>query len=121
VAQSTPTVIEIRKDNLLVGDLLLVCSDGICSLDQTPIGLDGDKRMWIQADRAVATLYDHLKRFIGNEPLTSAALTICLEQFLDDLNGRQLVSDDCTVGAIVSAAAVQRFESRRSATEAVAV
>jgi serine/threonine protein phosphatase PrpC len=121
MTQSSPTVIEIRKDDLLFGDLLLVCSDGISSLDQTPIGLDGDQRMWIQADRSLAMLYDHLKQFVGNEPLTSEALTVCLERYLDDLDARQLIGDDCTVGAIVSAAAVQRYESRRRAVEPVAV
>ena len=72
--QSSPTVLEIAKDNSLVGDLLLVCSDGISSLDQTPIGLDSDRRMWIRADRSLALLYGHLKEFFAHEAPTSDAL-----------------------------------------------
>jgi serine/threonine protein phosphatase PrpC len=119
-AQSSPTVLEIAKDDSFVGDLLLVCSDGISSLDQTPIGLDADKRMWIRADRSVAMLYAHLKEFIAHEALTSDALHVCLEHYLLDLDAAHLVGDDCTIGVVVTAAAVKGFESRRSAAEALA-
>lgn len=119
--QSSPTVLEIAKDNSFVGDLLLVCSDGISSLDQTPIGLDADKRMWIRADPSVGLLYGHLKEFIAHGALTSNALRDCLERYLLDLDAARLVGDDVTIGVIITAAAVKGFESRRSAAEAVAV
>ena len=121
LAQSTPTVLDIRKDDLLVGDLFVVCSDGIASLDQTPIGLDADRRMWIRADPSLAMLYSHLKEFIAHRALTSDALQICLERYLLDLDAADLIGDDCTIGVIVTTAAVKRFERVRATAETIAV
>ena len=120
VVQSTPTVLEIGKDDLLSGDLLLVCSDGICSFDQTPIGLDSDRQMWIRADLPLSILYEHLRRFIEREPLTGESLEACLDRYLDDLESRQLIGDDCSVGTIVTGDALRRYMRLRAATAAVA-
>jgi serine/threonine protein phosphatase PrpC len=117
--QSSPTVVEVAKDNLLYGDILIICSDGITSLDHTQVGLDAQKQMWMRADDSVAILYWHLRAFIATGHLTSADLRACLERYLDDLDAQQQVADDCTIGVIVTSAALRYYEGRGRKVEAV--
>jgi serine/threonine protein phosphatase PrpC len=116
--QSTPTIVEIAKDNLVSGDILIVCSDGIYSLDHAQVGwaqvsLDVPRKRFVDTE-SVAILYEHLRAFVAGAPLTSEALHECLDNYLMELDARKELSDDCTVGVIVTAAALRYYEGGRS-------
>ncbi len=116
VSQVMPTVVTISKDAEAFGDIVIVCTDGIASQDQTSIGLDDANQLWIKGDAGVAMLYDHLSRFFAAPRQTDDTLQVELERYLAALLARGLVSDDCTVGVIVSAAAA-RYQASRPAPE----
>jgi PPM family protein phosphatase len=55
--QSTPTVLTLTKDLAFVGDIVLVCSDGISSYDQTRIGADAEGNIWINGEPSLKDFY----------------------------------------------------------------
>jgi serine/threonine protein phosphatase PrpC len=114
-SQIAPTVITISKDDHTYGDIIVVCSDGIASLDQTPVGWDDQQQIWISAEPKVTLFYEHLSTLFLSEPMTDVSLTAALEAYLAALAARRLVSDDCTIGVLVSER-TRRFQAQRRAT-----
>ena len=112
--QSAPSAIELTKDNHGCGDILIVGSDGLCSLDHAQAGPDARNQLWHSADWSIAVLYEHLRTFFSDGLLTSAGLRDALENYLGDLAARHPISDDCTVAVVVTGAALRYYESRRS-------
>src|SRR5262249_2604018 len=62
-----PTVLTLGKDQDVFGDIVLVCSDGIHSYDQTAIGTDDEGRLWISGDETVRLFFESLKLFFEQE------------------------------------------------------
>jgi PPM family protein phosphatase len=112
-AQVTPTVLTVSKDDSVFGDMVVLCTDGIASLDQTTVGTDDDGQIWIKGDTSIALLYQHLSAFFAASVLTNAALEATLAGYLEALESRGLVSDDCTLGVLISPTAI-RYQQRRS-------
>jgi serine/threonine protein phosphatase PrpC len=97
-AEYTPTIIRISKDNIFYGDMLMICTDGIFSNDQTQIGKDSKNNLWIQGEATVATLYEFLKPF----PRTEKALKDKIHEYLSHLHTQKLLDDDATIAICVS-------------------
>jgi len=114
----SPTVLSLQKDNELFGDIVVVCSDGICSYDQTPIGRDGDGRIWIGSDETLELLFDVLKGFFSREQWTSDALREALSAYLVTLREKNLVTDDCTLGVLITDQALAYQEVLRASAQA---
>lgn len=114
--QITPTVLTISKDAALFGDIVVLCTDGIASQDQTPVGTDDQNQIWIRGDVGVPMLYEHLSTYFQKASYCGAALTAALDRYLIALAEHRLVSDDCTVGVLVSASAA-RYQASRRVTE----
>jgi len=104
-AESTPTVLEFSPDELL-GDILVVASDGIYSYDDVQIGKDSQGEIFIEAKRSIVWLYEALGNFLRGS-LTEHALESCIQSYLARLNANQLVDDDCTIAALVSGCALR--------------
>jgi hypothetical protein len=97
-----PTILTLGKDNQLVGDIVMVCSDGIYSYDQTPIGKDDQGNVWISGERTICRFFDFLADFFANESQTEGDLETTLQAYLADLQVKNLVSDDCTLAVLIS-------------------
>lgn len=106
-AQREPTVVRLSTDAELVGDIIVLCTDGIASYDQTPIGRDSSQRIWIAGDASLALLYAALGEFFVAGTYTDGALEATLQRYLSDLARLDLVEDDCTVGVLVTSRAVE--------------
>lgn len=114
-----PTVVTVSKDPEF-GDILLLCTDGICSADQVIHGIDADGSAWIGAEPAMVAFFHALRglfaRWDGEAELP---LLDTLHAYLDDLRNREMLEDDATVGVIVTAAAL-RYHRQASAARAAA-
>jgi len=116
-ADSMPTVLHFSKDDLL-GDLLVLVSDGVYSYDDVQIGRDSKGKIFIEAKRSVEWLYGALSNFMSG-PLTKVALQSCLESYLQKLNEDGLVDDDVTVAVLVSSGAMAYRRHLTTASSAV--
>lgn len=114
----SPTVLSLQKDNDLFGDIVVVCSDGICSYDQTPIGRDGEGRIWIGSDETLELLFDALRDFLAREHWTQEALGEALNAYLVTLRAKNLVTDDCTLGVLITERALSYQEVLRAKVQA---
>jgi PPM family protein phosphatase len=112
--EATPTVLTLTKDEHLFGDIILVCSDGIYSYDQAAIGTDADGRVWISAEESIRLFFTHLKKFFEADIYTDAALTSALGGYLDDIRSKQLMTDDCSIGLLITPAALRYQASLKS-------
>lgn len=114
-AMVRPTLLTLSKDEEWCGDILVACTDGIYSFDQSPIGKDSDGRIWISAEETMVLLYQRLGAFFAAECYTDEALSQCLEDYLRALDQANLVSDDCTLAVLVTGRALAFQKHLRSA------
>lgn len=108
-----PDQVSITKDLRCFGEIVVICSDGIYSADQVPVGKDEQGGVWISAEPKLVLLLDHLKRFFTNKQYDDAALQQTLGAYLTDLSKRGLVDDDCTVAVLVTEQALLFHTARR--------
>jgi serine/threonine protein phosphatase PrpC len=112
--QARPTVVEVRKDDDIAGDLLVVCSDGVASQDQIQVGTDEAGRIWSAGGQHLPLLYTHLSEYLDGPDQSATALHALLDRYLQALHDGGLVDDDCTVGVIVTAQAIRFHAARRA-------
>jgi serine/threonine protein phosphatase PrpC len=111
--EMTPTVLSLRKSGDRFGDIVMICSDGLYSYDQVPIGKDDQDHIWISGEQSVTLFFQHLNRFFTGEEYTDQALQAALEGYLAEIKARGLVTDDCTLGVMVTGAALRFQRSLR--------
>lgn len=120
-----PTVVSVRKDSTM-GDILLLCTDGIYSADQVTHGTDGAGGQWVSAEAPMVACFRALRDlFAAWDGQAELPLDDALQACLDGLRTRGMLEDDATVGVIVTADAL-RYQRRarlaaRAAEEAAAV
>lgn len=94
-----PSVIELHKDNE-VGDIFMICTDGIFSSDQYKAGKN-DKGIWVKYEHSMFKFYEYLNHFFKSCQLYSKeALTEILVQYLEDIKPQ--LDDDATIGIIIT-------------------
>lgn len=91
----TPTLIRFQKDNILFGDMLMICTDGIFSNDQVQIGKDAKGNLWLSGEETLSRFYETMKPL----PIT---LNESLQQYLNSLKTDKCLDDDATLGVMVS-------------------
>jgi hypothetical protein len=106
----SPSIIRISKDDDTFGDIILCCSDGIYSYDQTSIGRDREQNLWISGGASIARFYAALAAQFEDEP-SDGTLETALTTYLKELDTAGLVDDDCTVGVLVTRKALA-FQSQ---------
>jgi len=106
--ETVPAILTFRKDNEFLGDLVMICSDGIYSYDQTPIGKDAEDRVWISGERAICMFFEFLGGFFSGEEYTAAELETTLHSYLAGLRLENLVTDDCTLAVLIGDQAIRR-------------
>lgn len=102
-----PTVLRITKDDDLFGDIVLICTDGVYSFDQVPMGRDPDRNIWISAEPSILLFMESLKRFFTQSP-SQERLQEHLDSYLARLQAANLVTDDCTVCVLMTGKVLQR-------------
>jgi serine/threonine protein phosphatase PrpC len=110
-SEVVPSVVMLSKDQLLMGDIIAVVSDGIWSYDQATIG-QNDAGVWIHADTTLPLLYQHLSGFFLHGEFSSTALTRTLESYLNAVKERGLMTDDCTIGVLITGKAIEYQHTR---------
>lgn len=114
--QAEPTVVNLRKDRR-VGDLLLICTDGIFSSDQVRCGDPGDGSAWAEVPEPLIALHRTLRScFATGNLVTEEAIQTAMDAMLSNLRDRQVLDDDATLGLIVTgeALAYQRRKGKDS-------
>lgn len=111
--EMTPTVLNLRKSRDRFGDIVMICSDGLYSYDQVPIGKDDQDHIWISGEQSVALFFQYLNRFFTGDEYTDRTLQAALEEYLAEIRARGLVADDCTLAVMVTGAALRFQRSLR--------
>jgi PPM family protein phosphatase len=110
-----PTTLWIRKD-AQVGDIVVLCTDGIFSTDQVPVGDPGDGTRWQEIPYTLLRLHETLRETFGDPaPLTSKRLHDALQTLLDRLRAEKELDDDATLGILVTEQAAH-FHARQGQT-----
>jgi serine/threonine protein phosphatase PrpC len=104
--QTIPSVLRLSKDQEMCGDIILCCTDGIHSYDQAAIGHDDKNEIWVHADPAVPILFASLSAFFEGAS-NATDLAACLKRYLQQLEARLLVEDDCTTAVLITPKALE--------------
>ena len=95
-----PTTLEISKDNKLYGDIFIVSTDGLDSVDHTPVAKDKEGGIWISAEPKMDLLYKKLKSLLKGKSFDLVDIT--LESFCNEVIERKLIDDDISLGIIIT-------------------
>lgn len=109
--QIRPQVLEIYKDDIGPGEIIMVCTDGIYSADEVPVGKDSEGKIWISGEESMELFYRHLSSYFRDE---GQDLDGVLKQYLAELEKKQLIYDDCTLGVIISPQTIKYHQQNRS-------
>lgn len=102
-SECLPSIITIEKDTQ-VGELIIICTDGIYSADQLSAGKN-DKGIWVKYQPAMLKLFSYLKHFFKTNPnYNKESFGQMLNEFLEELN--PTLEDDATIGILVTEAAL---------------
>jgi len=116
-SEMVPTILRLRKDAEEFGDIVIVCTDGVYSYDQTPIGTDSNGAVWISGEATIPPLFDTLRSFFRGQDYTTTGLQTSLGGYLSYLDANNLVTDDCTVAVLITGKALQYQRSKNSQQE----
>ena len=115
--QAVPTVLQLRQDLRGAGDILIVCSDGIHTADDIQVGRDSEGNIWQSGDQTLVILYQMLGDFLQQSEQSASDLQVVLERYLDRLADEKLISDDCTVGVLITPTALAYYAPKNSETQ----
>lgn len=99
-----PTTLEISKDNLL-GDIIMICTDGIYSYDQTAIGRVASG-IWIHANEQISSIIKQLNSFLNEKNCTNEGLGNSIENYFASLASKDIFDDDASIGLIITEEAI---------------
>lgn len=105
-----PSIIKIQTDKNCIGDIIMICTDGIYSYDQVRIGKDNEGNVWVSGEISMEIFYQHLKNFFKKENFTDESLKVMLENYLIELKNNKLMNDDCSIGVIITDRAIQYYK-----------
>ena len=111
IDEAEPTVLVLSKDDALMGDIIVVVTDGIWSYDQASIG-ENEMGIWMHVESTLPLLYRHLDSFFHREYSTARVLKGELEAYLDAVRASGKMTDDCTIGVLVTGRAVAYQRNR---------
>lgn len=107
--EGVPTILHIDKDNLLYGDMFMICTDGIYSYNQVPIGrYPENDSIWISGEKTMYLFYQYLNDYFENNPNpNNESLQKASKVYLDSLKSQTLLDDDATIGVIITSKAIE--------------
>jgi hypothetical protein len=96
-----PSVIQIRKDGVPYGDLLIISTDGIFSEDQAELAKwKGKVCKFI--DLPMDYFFKYLELLISNKPFTEEKFHSCFNDYLKFLSENKMLDDDASIGILLS-------------------
>jgi serine/threonine protein phosphatase PrpC len=102
-SECIPTVFEIDKDES-VGDIFMICTDGIYSADQIKAGKN-DKGVWVRYEPTMLKFFDYLKHFFkSNQLYNKESLLQTMNMYLEEL--KPTFDDDATIGILITTKAL---------------
>jgi serine/threonine protein phosphatase PrpC len=113
-----PSEIKLSKNDDCYGDIIIICTDGVYSSDESKMGFDNKGVLWIMGEETIIELYKSLNNLFVDLPsdITENLLSLNLENYLNILKENDIMDDDTTLGVIVSDKTVQYqklcYESR---------
>ena len=97
--ECVPTIFEIKKDNS-IGDIFMVCTDGIYSEDQLRVGKN-DKGIWVHYTPIMLKFFNFLKHYFKDyQPYDTGNFKEALSHFINDL--KPILDDDATIGVLIT-------------------
>lgn len=112
--QHVPSVIRVDKPCERPGELFVITTDGVTSLDQQVASKDDSGSTWIPCDDQLLLLFDRLKAYLmGQEDINEVTLKQTLDNYLDILKETKKMDDDTTLGVFISQEAKNYFIDKR--------
>jgi PPM family protein phosphatase len=111
-APSTPTIIKLNKTNSIAGEMIILTTDGIFSIDNVSVGKDENGVIWIRGEENMIQLYSYLTDFLRENPKTGGNefLSFKMGEYLENLKKNGLMHDDTTVGIIISYETIEYYQ-----------
>ncbi|KEO72252.1 protein phosphatase 2C domain-containing protein [Anditalea andensis] len=98
-SECVPTIFEIAKDKS-VGDIFMICTDGIYSADQLKAGKN-DKGIWVRYEPTMLKFFEYLKHFFKNNKLyNNESIEQIINLYLEEL--KPVFDDDATIGILAT-------------------
>jgi serine/threonine protein phosphatase PrpC len=98
-SECIPTILELRKDKS-IGDIFMICTDGIYSADQLKAGKN-EKGVWVKYELAILKFFECLKHFFKNNYLyDKESLEQIINLYLEEL--KSTFDDDATIGVLLT-------------------
>ena len=98
-SECVPTVFEIEKDKS-VGDIFMICTDGIYSADQLKAGKN-EKGVWVRYEPTMLKFFEYLKHFFKNNQLyNKESVEQTINLYLEEL--KSTFDDDATLGILIT-------------------
>jgi PPM family protein phosphatase len=108
-----PTTICLSCDNE-VGDIIVVCTDGIYSYDQVDCATDAFGDVWQKYGLQMSLFFRQLAFFFKQDEYTNTALNASLNQYLETLKSQNLLDDDATIGVLILPTALNYHKMLRN-------
>lgn len=101
--QIIPSILEISKDKQR-GEIIILSTDGLYSIDQIKVGKDKNQNVWIEADKKMIMLMDRLKFIakVDNINEKTNKLDKFFEDYCTELKEQKLIDDDITFGIFLN-------------------
>jgi hypothetical protein len=107
-----PTILTIAKDNL-DGDIVMICTDGIHSNDQAPIGVIAKTgEIWKKMDQSLDYFFKNLEKYYKGTSMEQVNLDEVVSNLLKELKDNRLLDDDATLGVLITDQALQYFQNQ---------
>jgi serine/threonine protein phosphatase PrpC len=106
-AKVEPTVLTISKDNFEFGDILVICTDGIYSIDHQEI-FEDSLGYALPQPYALKNLNETLQNFLKGKNLSNEELNKTITNYLVSL--KQIpyeMNDDCSLGLFITPKALE--------------
>lgn len=108
-----PSEVRLKKDQIN-GELIVLGSDGLDSLDQRQFGRV-DQQIWTQNNPFLIELFRRIDSAFKNaDQISRSSLSLVLHDILRDLRESQELYDDTTIGLICTDAFICRIRSENS-------
>jgi hypothetical protein len=108
-----PTTLSVNKDNL-VGDIFMICSDGIYSADQARIGRT-EKGMWLKLEKTMLVFICHLKEYLSRKAFSNNTLKDMLNKYLQEIE--PMLNDDAAIGMIITSETIRHQLEQNTQTD----
>jgi serine/threonine protein phosphatase PrpC len=105
IGESIPTILNLQKDEKF-GDVIIICTDGICSNDQPQVGRVKDGSIWVQAEPLVLRCFEWLRNVLSRPEICSeGSVNASLNELLSNFRLENALEDDASLGVIITGAA----------------